>query len=127
MRLKAIWQLVRDTFSEWSQDNAPRMGAALSYYTAFSLAPLLIIAIGIAGLVFGAEAARGEIHVRWRDVWIGAAGSLVVVLVWVYYSAQIMLFGAEFTHLYAQRAGSRQRQEQEQRQPVLPAARRKTA
>jgi membrane protein len=35
------------------------MGAALSYYTVFSLAPLLVIVIGIAGLVFGEEAARG--------------------------------------------------------------------
>src|ERR1043165_6733788 len=45
----------------WSADYAPSMGAALSYYTLFSIAPLLLIVIAIAGFVFGAEAARGEI------------------------------------------------------------------
>lgn len=45
----------------WSDDYAASMGAALAYYTAFSLAPLLIIVIAVAGLVFGEEAARGEI------------------------------------------------------------------
>jgi membrane protein len=46
---------------DWKEDNAPRLGAALSYYTIFSLAPLLLIAIAIAGLVFGEDAARGRI------------------------------------------------------------------
>jgi membrane protein len=55
------WQLVKDTFHEWSEDKAPRLGAALAYYSVFSIAPLLIIAIGSAGLVFGEKAARGEI------------------------------------------------------------------
>ena|SRR5580765_6918032 len=77
-----------------------------------------------------------DVHVDWRDVWIGAtltavlftagqrliglylgqagiastfgaAGSLVVILVWVYYSAQIVLFGAQFTHVFAKAYGSR--------------------
>ena len=46
---------------KWSEDKASRLGAALAYYTLFSVAPLLIVAIGIAGLVFGEEAAQGEI------------------------------------------------------------------
>jgi len=46
---------------DWSADNASSMGAAIAYYTLFSLAPVLVIAIAIAGAVFGAEAARGEI------------------------------------------------------------------
>jgi membrane protein len=61
MSAKAIWSLVKNTFTEWSEDKAPRLGAALAYYTIFSLAPLLIIAVGVAGLVFGEKAARGEI------------------------------------------------------------------
>jgi membrane protein len=56
-----IWGLIKESVSRWSEDRAPGMGAALSYYTVFSLAPLLIIVIGIAGLVFGEEAARGAI------------------------------------------------------------------
>ena len=55
------FELVKRTGSAWSDDYAPSMGAALSYYTVFSLAPLLLIVVSIAGLVFGEEAARGEI------------------------------------------------------------------
>ena len=56
-----IFALVKETFSRWSDDSAPRMAAALSYYTAFSMAPLLIFAISIAGLVLGHDAAQGKI------------------------------------------------------------------
>jgi membrane protein len=57
----AVFNLLRSTFQEWNNDKCPRMGAALAYYTVFSLAPLMVIAIAIAGLVFGAQAARGEL------------------------------------------------------------------
>jgi membrane protein len=56
-----VFGLLKETFSRWSDDAAPRMAAALSYYTAFSMAPLLILAISIAGLVLGREAAQGKI------------------------------------------------------------------
>ena len=56
-----VWELVKASLSEWLEDNAFRLGAALAYYTVFSLAPLLVIAIAIAGFVFGEEAARGRI------------------------------------------------------------------
>ncbi len=55
------WPVVKDTFSEWSTDKCPRLGAALSYYTVFSLAPVLIMAIAIAGLFLGHDAAQGKI------------------------------------------------------------------
>ena len=55
------FDLLKETFSRWSDDAAPRMAAALSYYTAFSMAPLLILAISIAGLVLGRQAAQGKI------------------------------------------------------------------
>jgi membrane protein len=58
---QALWGLLKSTCLEWNNDNVPRMGAALAYYTIFSLAPLLIIAISVAGLVFGMQAAKGEI------------------------------------------------------------------
>jgi membrane protein len=61
MNVKQLWPIVKETFSEWSQDKVPRLGAALAYYSVFSLAPLLLLSIGIAGLIFGEEAARGEI------------------------------------------------------------------
>ncbi len=49
-------ELFKATFLKWQEDKAPRLGAALAYYTVFSLAPLLIIAIAMAGLVFGQQA-----------------------------------------------------------------------
>lgn len=61
MNLRSFWALLKDAFSAWIGDRAPRMGAALSYYTAFSLSPLLIIAIAVAGLLFGREAVEGYI------------------------------------------------------------------
>src|SRR5258708_35906353 len=60
-RPKATLALLKVTYLEWSRDKVPRMGAALAYYTIFSLAPLLVIAIAIAGLAFGVKAAQGEI------------------------------------------------------------------
>lgn len=56
-----LWPLLRDTWNAWLDDGAPSMGAALAYYTLFSLAPLLLIVISVAGLWFGEEAARGEV------------------------------------------------------------------
>jgi membrane protein len=59
--LKTWWTLARSAVSSWLDDYAPSMGAALSYYTVFSLAPLLLIVVSVAGLVFGEDAVRGEL------------------------------------------------------------------
>lgn len=61
MTLKNIWILIKAATSSWVDDYAQSMGAALAYYTMFSIAPLLLIVISIAGMIFGVEAARGEI------------------------------------------------------------------
>lgn len=55
------WDIVKASFAAWVDDYAPSMGAALSYYTVFSLAPLLVIVISVAGLIFGADAVRGAL------------------------------------------------------------------
>ena len=137
-RLKQFWALAKESVTAWSDDYAPSMGAALAYYSLFSIAPLLLIAITIAGFFFGAEAARGEILEQMRGL-IGEEGgvalegllksasepangvigmvtgivllivgatTVVTELVWLYYSAQIFLLGAEFTWVYAHRFGS---------------------
>jgi membrane protein len=64
MNQTSVVQLLKDTVSEWSEDKVPRLAAALAYYTAFALAPLLLIAISVAGLVFGREAASNEISLQ---------------------------------------------------------------
>ena len=53
--------LIRATFKEWRDDNASRLAAALAYYTTFSLAPLLVLVIAIAGLLGGQQAAQNEV------------------------------------------------------------------
>lgn len=59
--MKTFWLLLKTTVNSWIDDYAPSMGAALSFYTLFSIAPLLLIVVSIVGLVLGDEAARGEI------------------------------------------------------------------
>lgn len=56
-----VWYLLKESTSEFVNDNGMKLGAALSYYTIFSLPPLLIIIISLSGIFFGAEAVRGEI------------------------------------------------------------------
>lgn len=77
MNIKNILNLVKATFSAWIDDNAPSMGAALAYYTVFSIAPLLLIVISAAGLIFGVEVARGEIIAQLQNL-MGKTGALVV-------------------------------------------------
>jgi membrane protein len=69
--------LTRHAASAWIDDYAPSMGAAIAYYTIFSLAPLLVIVIAVAGLAFGADAARGEIVDQLRGL-IGDEGAVAV-------------------------------------------------
>ena len=59
--IKFVLRLFYDAYNEWSHDRAARIGAALAYYTLFSLAPLLVIMITIAGTVYGEAAAEGKI------------------------------------------------------------------
>jgi membrane protein len=77
MNIKHTWSLIKESVLVWIDDYAPSMGAALAYYTVFSIAPLLIIAIAVAGLVFGQEAAQGEIVGQLRGV-IGYEGAVAV-------------------------------------------------
>ena len=61
MKPKSFWKLLKTIFIKWLEDDPFQSAAALSYYTLFSLAPLLIIAIAVAGFVFGREAAQNQI------------------------------------------------------------------
>jgi membrane protein len=68
MKFSDLKDLIKATFTEWSEDKASRLAAALSYYTLFSVAPLLIIAIAVAGLVFGRQAASEQILDQVREM-----------------------------------------------------------
>src|SRR5215471_5198030 len=60
--LSATWHLLRDTFSAFIDDEALSWGASIAYYTLFSIAPVLLVVVAIAGLVFGRDAAEGAIE-----------------------------------------------------------------
>ena len=69
--------LLREAGAAWFADNAPRFGAALAFYTVFSLAPVLIVAVSVAGLVFGEKAAQSEIVRQFQGL-IGAQGAAAI-------------------------------------------------
>ena len=77
MSPKVLFSLLKETFQEWQDDKSSRLAAALAYYTVFSLAPLLIIAIAIAGAIFGEEAAKGELVGQIQGL-VGDSGAEVI-------------------------------------------------
>ena len=64
----AWWDLIKQVATAQLDDYVPSMGAALAYYTMSSLAPLLLIVVAVAGLLFGEDAARGEIQAQLQDL-----------------------------------------------------------
>lgn len=76
-RLQQAWQLTKAAVTAWIDDFAPSMGAAIAYYTIFSIAPMLVIAIAVAGFIFGQEAAQGEIVSQLRGI-IGIEGAVAI-------------------------------------------------
>jgi membrane protein len=74
---RSLASMAARSLKAWNDDYAPSMGAALAYYTAFSLAPLLLIVIAVAGLVFGQEAARGEIVLQLGGL-VGEGGAKAI-------------------------------------------------
>jgi membrane protein len=79
--MKRIWLLVKNTISEAGKHKVPRLAAALAYYTVLSLSPLLIVAIAVAGLVFGDEAARGQIAGQLGQVFGAEASDAIQAMV----------------------------------------------
>ncbi len=77
MRPAAILPVFGTAMKAWWDDDAPRLGASLAYYTLFAIAPILLVATAIAGMVFGPEAVRGEI-VGQLDQLVGREGALAV-------------------------------------------------
>lgn len=77
MTLRSVWDLIRRTASSWNDLNAPHLGAALAFYAIFSMAPLLIISVAIAGFVFGQQVAQGQI-LRQIQGLVGTAGAQAI-------------------------------------------------
>jgi membrane protein len=77
LRIEDLKQTLKDSVRAWRTDYAPSMGAALSYYTIFSIAPLLVIVIAIAGLALGEKAASGAIFEQMRGM-VGDSGAAAI-------------------------------------------------
>lgn len=69
--------LLHDTWTKFNKDHTDRLGAALAYYSVFSVAPILVIAVAVAGFVFGPDAARGELSVQLQGL-LGEEGAAAV-------------------------------------------------
>ncbi|MGZ8868271.1 MAG: YihY/virulence factor BrkB family protein, partial [Thermoanaerobaculia bacterium] len=79
--MKKYFALFKQTFTEFGQDKAPRLGAALAYYTIFSLGPILLIAIAVAGMVWGQEAAQGQVSAQLEEVFGRNAAEAVEAMI----------------------------------------------
>ena len=75
--MRRLWVLLKSTVTAWQDDYAQSMGAALAYYTVFSVAPLLVIVVAVAGFFFGQSAAQGELFMQLRDA-LGDEGAATV-------------------------------------------------
>lgn len=88
IRLKGIWAFTKDVFNQFIDDKCPKLGAALSFYTIFSVAPIIVIAISVAALIFGHNAARGELISQIEGL-VGHDGARVI---------QTALKNAQYSH-----------------------------
>ncbi|GAB4234446.1 MAG: YihY/virulence factor BrkB family protein [Elainellaceae cyanobacterium] len=77
MRVKQIWRLLKETFQEWNEDKASQLAASLAYYTVFSLAPLLVIVIAIASLLFDRATVQDQITTQIQGL-VGQEGASLV-------------------------------------------------
>ncbi len=77
MKARLLGSILRQAFVGWWDDNVPRLGASLAFYTLFAMAPILVISIAIAGLAFGPEAVRGEIVGEIQGL-VGRQGAMAV-------------------------------------------------
>jgi membrane protein len=72
-----MWNVLVTAVNNWSRHRSTRLGAALAYYSVFSLGPLLLIVISTAGILFGEDAVRGSLTAQFRDL-LGPAGAQAV-------------------------------------------------
>jgi membrane protein len=77
LRSRSLWNLLKQTGTNWLDHKDARLGAALAYYSIFSVGPLILIAIAVAGLWFGEDAVRGQVSTQIEDL-LGSSGAQAV-------------------------------------------------
>jgi len=76
-KLRFAWSLLTETYREWRDDRVPRLGAALAYYSIFSIAPLLVIAVALAGAIWGKAAVSDQLAVQLESL-VGPQAALAI-------------------------------------------------
>jgi membrane protein len=76
-KLYSIWLFIKEVIRNWDEDNVPRLGAALSFYTIFSITPLIIILIAVIGFFYNPNEASGEIFLQIKDM-VGKEGAILI-------------------------------------------------
>jgi membrane protein len=77
LHARDAWRLLRQTIADWTEDKAPELGAALAFYTSLSIAPLLVITLGVVAFFFGEEAAGGQVAEQLRSL-VGDEGGKAI-------------------------------------------------
>jgi membrane protein len=77
LRPNELLALLKETVSEWSDDNVPRLGASLAFYTLLSMAPLLVVVVAIAAIAYGKQAAQGELFWQIQGL-VGSEGARTI-------------------------------------------------
>jgi membrane protein len=77
LNVRELRGVLSETWDNWNKHNAPKLGAALSYYTVFSIAPLLVVIVAIVGFVLGKEAAQGQIMAQIQST-VGVEGAQAI-------------------------------------------------
>jgi uncharacterized BrkB/YihY/UPF0761 family membrane protein len=77
LSLRFAWWALQQTYAQWSTHGATRLAAALAFYTMFSLAPLLVVAIAVAGIFLGRDAVRGELMAQMAGL-VGRDGASAI-------------------------------------------------
>lgn len=81
MRVRDLPGLLQEAFASWNQDSAVTLGGALAYFALFSIAPVLFIAIAVAGLVFGRQAVSGQVYAQIQGLVGSGAAQTVQVMI----------------------------------------------
>jgi uncharacterized BrkB/YihY/UPF0761 family membrane protein len=107
MHLQSAYRIMKSALWDFVDDDAMTLGAALTFYATLSLAPLVLILPAITALLFTLGKSLLGLYLGRSTVAspYGSAGSLVVILLWVYYASLIFFFGAEITQTYVRFQG----------------------
>jgi virulence factor BrkB len=105
--LETLTALLRQAGVGWLDDNAPRFGAALAFYTLFSLVPVLIVAVSIAVFVFGDKAAQGDMIRKFQELMSRQGASAIETIIQSTNRHALGTYATELTDVYALKYGSR--------------------